>query len=94
MKSKQLEFYINFKKKLSKHGNVQFDLFKSTKFNPMKNSETIRCTLDIPETYFKEQTLKAHFKLNPNYKNLAEATVEDNRLKDLEDELNQLTEDK
>ncbi|MFO8017916.1 MAG: hypothetical protein R6U96_04730 [Promethearchaeia archaeon] len=87
---RKIEFYINFKKKIGKRG-VQFDVYKSTKFNPAKNSETIKCTLAIPDAYFQEQILQAHFEINPQNPHIAEAKIEDNRLSNLEKQLKELT---
>lgn len=61
---KILTFYVNFSKTLKENGEIEFDLFKSNRFKPMKNSHVLKCNIPIPKVLFGESFLVANLHIN------------------------------
>lgn len=47
-----ITFYVNFSK-VREGGNIDYKVYKTQRFIPMRNSETIKVTVKIPEALFK-----------------------------------------
>jgi hypothetical protein len=48
----EITFWVNFSK-VRDGGKVDYKLYKTQRFIPMRNSETIKVTVKIPEALFK-----------------------------------------
>ncbi|MGV9200529.1 MAG: hypothetical protein ACOC4M_17105 [Promethearchaeia archaeon] len=79
-----ITFWVNFSK-VRDGGNIDYKVYKTRRFIPMRNSETIKVTVKIPEALFK-MTLSAEIEVETPAKFSSEK-IADKQLKRLNQDL-------